>query len=139
MASIVVKQEFRASADSVWKQLRDFGGVGGWMPGVTSCQVEGEGIGAVRSVKMGDMMIKERLESLDDGKRSFSYSIVEGPMPVQDYLATVEVSEVGPGCRVDWTASFVLPEGLPLDPIAQGLKGAYGGALASLKQQIDGA
>ena len=137
MASIAVKKDYEASAETVWKQLRDFGGVASWMPGVSACDVKGDGVGAVRSIQMGSMTIVEKLESFDDGARSFAYSIIEGPMPVQNYLATVTVSARDSGCHVDWTARFELPEGVPADAICKGLEGAYGGALAALKKQLD--
>ena len=96
MAEVKVEQEIGASADRVWKLMRDFGGLKAWSPGIESCEVEGEGIGAVRTIKMGTISLKERLEYLDDATRTFRYSIVEGPIPVSEYLATVSVSEAGP-------------------------------------------
>ncbi len=102
MGETTVNAEFQASADTVWKLLVDYGGIGDWGPGIESCEVEGEGIGCVRAIGMpGGIVVKERLESLDDGARTLSYSIVEGPMPVENYLATIKVSEQGTGCRVD--------------------------------------
>jgi carbon monoxide dehydrogenase subunit G len=139
MAEIEVNREFAASAAAVWEKLADFGGIGGWMPGVQGCGLDGEGVGAVRSVSLGGMQIKERLESFDTDGRSLSYSITEGPLPVQNYLAVIQVSETGAGaCRVDWTASFDLPEGVGEESIAPALAGAYGGALKALQSQLEG-
>ena len=137
MAGIDVTRDFQAKADTVWATLRDFGGLSEWMPGIGGCELEGEGIGSVRSVAMGPATVKERLESFDDAARSLSYSIVEGPLPAQDYLATIRVTETGAeSCRVDWTARFELPEGLTQEQIAPALEGAYGGALDALKQKL---
>lgn len=135
MAKIEVDREYTASADAVWERLADFGNMG-WMPGVESCTVEGEGIGAVRAISMGPMTIKERLESLDAEGRSLTYSIVEGPLPTQNYLATITVSEQGSGCRVDWTATFDLPEGVDESAIAPAVAGSYGGALKALEREL---
>ena len=137
MGKIELSEEMAAPASAAWEKLADFGGLD-WMPGVEKVEVEGEGIGAVRTVSMGPMNIKERLESFDDAGRSLSYSITEGPMPVENYLATIRVSESGDGCRVDWSASFDLPEGVPAEAIENGLNGAYGGALAALKKLVEG-
>ncbi len=136
MGKIELSEEMAAPASAAWEKLADFGGLG-WMPGVEKVEVEGDGIGAVRTIAMGGMSIKERLEAFDDEGRSLSYSITEGPMPVQNYLATIRVSETGAGCRVDWTASFDLPEGVPADAIEKGLNAAYGGALAALKKLVE--
>ena len=137
MAKIEVNEEYTASADAVWQRVADFGGIKDWMPGVESCDVEGEGVGAVRAVSIGPMTIKERLESFDADGRSLSYSIVEGPLPAENYLATIVVSEQGDGCRVDWTATFDLLEGVDEAAIAPAIAGGYGGALKALKGQLE--
>jgi carbon monoxide dehydrogenase subunit G len=139
MAKIAVEAEFAASAAAVWAKLADFGGIGSWMPGVQKCEVEGSGIGAKRRIAMGPVSVVERLETLDPASHTLSYSIVEGPMPVKDYLATIRVRATGPAsCHVDWTASFELPPGLSEAQIAPGLQGAYGGALKALKPLVEG-
>ena len=138
MAKIAVAEDYAASAADVWKKLADFGGLAGWMPGVEKCDVEGDGIGSTPTVAMGPVNIVERLESFDDSGRSLSYSIVEGPMPAQNYLATISVQETGANsCHVDWSASFDLPEGVTEAQIAPALEGAYGGALKALKPLVE--
>jgi len=87
---------------------------------------------------MGPATVVERLEAHDDAGRILSYAITEGPIPVQNYLATITVSETGSGCHVDWTAKFDLPEGVPADAVRPALEGAYGGALDALKEQLGG-
>lgn len=137
MAEISVNEEFSAAADTVWKELADFGGIGEWGPGIQSCKVEGEGIGCVRAIEMpGGMVIKERLDALDDAARALSYAIVDGPLPVENYLATVSVHEVDDGCRVDWGATFDTPEGVPAEAIGKGVSGAYAGMLKALKKRL---
>ena len=138
MAKIAVNEDYAATAADVWKKRADFGGLAGWMPGVEKCEVEGEGLGATRRVALGPMTIVERLEAFDDAGRSLSYSIVEGPMPAQNYLATIRVEETGANrCHVDWSASFDLPEGVTEAQIAPALEGAYGGALKALKPLVE--
>jgi carbon monoxide dehydrogenase subunit G len=137
MARIEVNEEYTASADAVWERIADFGALG-WMPGVERCELEGEGVGAVRAVAMGPMTIKERLERLDAADRTLSYSIVESPLPAENYLATIVVSEQGEGCRVDWSASFDVPAGVEEGAIAPAIAGGYGGALRALKKQLEG-
>ena len=137
MSEISVNQEFKASADAVWKVLADFGGLGDWAPGLEGCELEGEGVGAVRTLRMkGGVVMKERLESLDPAARVFSYSITDGPMPVQNYLATVRVTEAGDTCRVDWGARFDPPEGVPGEAIGKGVSAAYSGMLKALKRKL---
>lgn len=138
MAKIAVEADYAASAAQVWAKLGDFGGIGGWMPGVARCDVAGAGVGATRTISMGAMKVVERLEACDAAARRLSYSIVEGPMPTRDYLATIEVRETGPGrCHVDWTARFELPPGVGEEPVRRALEGAYGGALEALRPLVE--
>jgi len=138
MGKIEVVQEMAAPASAAWEKLGDFSGIASWMPGIEGCEMEGEGVGAVRSLSMGTNVVKERLESHDDASRTLSYSIPEGPLPVQNYLATIQVTEQGAdACRVDWTARFDLPDGVPEEAVAKGLEGAYGGALRFLKKLLE--
>lgn len=137
MSGISVNLDFTSAADAVWKELADFGGIGVWGPGVVSCKVEGTGVGAVRSVEMpGGMVMEERLESLSDADRTLSYSIIAGPLPVENYLATVKVTATDGGSRVDWGATFDAPEGVPAEGIEGGVSGAYSGMLAALKAHL---
>ena len=139
MAKISVNEDYAASAASVWQKLSDFGGLADWMPGVKNCEVNGEGIGAVRTLAMGPVKIVEKLESLDDDACRLSYSLVEGPMPLKNFLATIEVSETSPSsCRVEWSAVFDLPGGVSEEKIAPGLERGYGGGLKALKPLVEG-
>lgn len=136
MAEVKVEQEIGASADKVWKVMRDFGGLKAWNPGIESCEVEGEGIGAVRTIKMGNFSLKERLEHLDDATRTFRYSIVEGPIPASDYLATVTVTEAGPDrARIVWGSRFE-PNGASVADLTGLFEGVYKGGISSLKKSL---
>ena len=137
MSEIACNLDFSSSVDTVWKELADYGGIGAWAPGVASCKLVGSGVGAVRHVEMpGGAVMEERLEALDDATTTLSYSIIGGPLPVENYLATIKVSANGSGSRVDWGATFDAPDGVPADAIASGVEGAYKGMLAALKAHL---
>ena len=130
MPQFEVDKEIAGSADAAWKIVADFGAVG-WIPGVESCEVEGpDGIGQVRKIKLGPMEIHERLEAFDPEARTLSYSIVEGPMPTENYLATIILSDAGGDkVRVQWGAKFDVP-GMDEEAqqgIAAGVEGSYSG------------
>ncbi len=56
-----------------------------WHPAVTESQTEGEGQGSVRRLSLaGGGTIIERLKSVDNDQRLYSYSIVDSPLPVSD-------------------------------------------------------
>jgi len=126
VTSASVTETVAASAQDVWAILSDFGGI---EPNemIASCTVEGEGVGALRTIGLnGGGEILERLESHDDGARVFSYAIVkECPLPVQNYLSTVKVSDSGAGaCSVDWSSTFDAV-GAPEADVIKLIEGVY--------------
>jgi carbon monoxide dehydrogenase subunit G len=138
MAEFLVERSFTADADAVWSKLGDFAGLGDWMPGIAKNEVEGEGVGAVRRLYFNETTcVVEKLEALDEGARSLSYSITEGPAPVVDYLATVEVEAEGDGCKVAWRARFDTPDGVDAEAVKPALSGAYRGALEALARLVE--
>jgi carbon monoxide dehydrogenase subunit G len=86
-----------ASADDVWAVIGDFGGIGGWMPGIDSCRVDGED----RILEMMGMEITERLVSKDDAGRVLTYSITKGA-PVETHQAVITVTPTGSTSHVTW-------------------------------------
>jgi carbon monoxide dehydrogenase subunit G len=136
MAEVRIQEEIAASAESVWGVLGDFASVDRWFPGAAGITVEGRGIGAVRTIPMGSSKIRERLEAYDAAARQFEYSILEAPLPVKDYRATVRVEDLGAGrCRVHWTTRFE-PVGIPAEQLAPGLEGAYRTGLRAIAKLV---
>ncbi len=136
MAEFVVDKEIEGSVDAVWNVVADFGGLT-WAPGIESCEVEGpEGVGQIRKVKTGPVEIHERLEEIDRAARRLRYSIVQGPLPVDNYLATVELTDAGAGrTQVRWGARFEAPDGMDegtVKAIAGGVEGSYSGMVDAL-------
>jgi hypothetical protein len=86
------------SADVAWGYLRDFGNIADWHPGIASGELEhgtGDQVGAVRRLSgPGGEVFRERLVALDDGERSYTYDLFEGPFPVRSYRSTLRVTPV---------------------------------------------
>lgn len=85
-------------AEAVWQIVRDFGGLGTWMPGIDRCTVEGDD----RTLSLLGMEIVERNYGVDDTSRTASYGIVGGALPVTHHRATITVSEGRTGAHVRW-------------------------------------
>jgi len=137
MAEVVVQRRIAAPAQRVWQILSEFGGLAAWNPGIESCSVEGEGIGAVRTIGMaGGFSLQERLEAHDPEAHHYAYSIVgEPPLPFGDYLSNVRVEPEGEGaCRVDWRGRFE-PKGDEATA-AKIITSIYSGGLAALGKHL---
>jgi len=128
MASGEAAVTITAPADQVWKHISDFGGLDQWMPGVDSCDLEGD----VRKLSAFGMDISEKLVKCDDGERVLEYSIIESPLNADSHLGRVSVYEDGDGSRVTW---FVEVEP---DILLEILVPSYQGALDALKSHVEG-
>ena len=136
MSEVRVEEEIEAAPEKVWEIVRDFGGVEKWSEGIESCEVEGSGVGSIRTLKMGAVEIQERLEHTDDQARSFSYSIVGGPVPVENYLASMTIHEADGGrSKVTWQGSFD-PKGASEEDCTRLFQGVYQGGIAALRKAL---
>ena len=92
MAKTTVSIEIPASADAVWQLMGGFDALPDWLPFIPKSVVT-EG-GRVRSLTTSDGgTVVERLEAFDNRQRSYTYSIIQAPFPVVDYLSTITVHE----------------------------------------------
>lgn len=111
MPELSVSHRYPQDADTVWQRIHDFADIQSWLPGVTGCQVEGDGVGAVRTVDVMDgSQVLERLEACDAQQRMFRYSILSagGLNEAHQFQATVSVQPTDDGgCEINWSASFV--------------------------------
>ncbi|MBM6529553.1 SRPBCC family protein [Klebsiella pneumoniae] len=107
MATTTVSIEIPASVDQVWQLMGGFDSLPGWLPFIPKSMVS-EG-GRVRTLTTSDGgTVIERLEAFDNRQRSYSYSIIQAPFPVVDYLSTIAVVATADNniTRVEWSGSF---------------------------------
>ena len=111
MPHIVKSTILDAPTDAVWAVLRDFNGHDRWHPAVASSGIEraqpSDKIGCVRDFRLrnGDR-IREKLLGLSDYDMFCTYSILESPMGVENYVATLRLTPVTDGDQtfLEWTA-----------------------------------
>lgn len=139
MASVAKTTRINASAANVWEIVRDFNGVAKWIGPVVESTMEGEGVGAVRTVILeGGAEVKERLEALDDDARSLTYSIVTSPLPIDDYVSTIKVTGASDSeCDVDWSSTFEVGAATEAEMIDL-VTGVYQAGFDGLKELLGG-
>lgn len=107
MATTTVSIEIPASVGQVWQLMGGFDSLPDWLPFIPKSMVS-EG-GRVRTLTTSDGgTVIERLEAFDNRQRSYSYSIIQAPFPVVDYLSTIAVVATADSniTRVEWSGSF---------------------------------
>lgn len=92
---------------------------------VIACAVEGQGVGALRTLTYADgSTIVERLEVLDAAAHRLSYALLSDTA-FRDCLTTVTVHDLGPGqSEVVWAATFDA-DGLPASEAMEMLEGTF--------------
>lgn len=102
-----------ASVDQVWKQIRDFNALPQWHPAMKDSRIEdglpSDKVGCIRNFHLQDgANIREQLLALSDRDHSFTYSILDSPLGVVNYVSTVKLTPVTDGsrCFIKWSADF---------------------------------
>ena len=113
MARVFISSVINAPSDRVWERIRGFNDLPRWHPRIRDSRIEDalpqDKVGCVRNFNLqnGDN-IRERLLGLSDYDMSCTYSILESPMPLEDYVATIRLTPVTDGERTfaEWSAEF---------------------------------
>lgn len=119
----------------VWATIGDFCGIGTWHPAVASCTLSDKDGVKLRTLALkGGGTILESQTSRDDKVMSYTYAIVESPLPVSDYSSTLAVSPKGSGSTVTWTGTFKA-KGAPDAVAADAITGIYESGLKAIAER----
>jgi hypothetical protein len=140
MIKVYTSTVINGSADAVWAIVRDFNGLPRWTPFVAESRIEGglpsDKVGCVRNFRLKDGgVIREQLLTLSDYDYQCTYSILESPMGVENYVATLKLTPVTDGNTTfaEWWAEFDPPAGKEKE-LAEGIgQGVFQTAFNSLK------
>ena len=102
-----------ASAARVWARVRDFNGLSNWHPAIAESRIENgepaDKVGCIRnfSLRNGDRL-REQLLGLSDFDMFCTYSILDSPMPLTNYVATLRLTPITDQDRtfIEWSADF---------------------------------
>lgn len=143
MIKVYTSSVIDAPADVVWGVVRDFNALPKWTPFVAESRIEqnlpSDRIGCIRNFRLRDGgVIREQLLALSDYDYQCVYAILESPMGVTDYVATLELTPVTDGNRTfaEWTAEFEAPAGREQALAEQIGQGVFQAAFNHLKRQI---
>jgi hypothetical protein len=102
-----------AQADRVWRDLRDFNGLANWHPSIVMSRIENshpaDKVGCVRNYQLKDgARVREKQLSLSDYDYTCMTTLLESPMEVNDYVATLRLLPITEGnrCFIEWFAEF---------------------------------
>jgi Polyketide cyclase / dehydrase and lipid transport len=117
MAEVFVSSVINAPVGAVWQIVRNFNGLPDWTPFVAESRIEhnlmADQVGCIRNFRLKDGgKIRERLLALSDYNMTCTYSILESPMGVENYIATLALFPItdGNATLATWKATFDAPE-----------------------------
>jgi hypothetical protein len=126
-----------ASADVVWAAIGDFCGIAAWHPVVAKCEPSVDGNAKLRKLTTKDgAVLLERELAFEPARRSYSYSILESPLPVAGYRSTIRVEALGPNSRVVWDSVFQ-PKDATAEQAQTVIEGIYQAGLDGLKANVE--
>ena len=113
MARVYVSSVMDAPVARVWEKVRDFNSLPRWVPAVRESRIENgepsDRVGCIRDFRLqnGDRL-REQLLGLSDYEYFCTYSILESPMPLTNYVATLRLTPITDGDRTfaEWSAEF---------------------------------
>jgi hypothetical protein len=145
VAEVYASSVINAPADRVWAAIRDFNGLPDWHPAIAESRIEGgapaDQVGCVRAFRLQDGgFIREKLLGLSDYDYSCTYAILESPMGVENYVATLKLTPVTDGGRTfaEWSAEFDCPPEREAELVQQIGTGVFQGGFDALKGRFGG-
>ncbi len=141
MAKIHVTSVIQAPVARVWEYIRDFDGLPKWFPGVTDSHIEAgvpvNQVGCIRNFGLeGGPRIREQLLALSDRDHVCSYKMIECPLPIANYVATVRLSASdGNSTMAEITSQFDTPTSEENEIVGM-LTTTYQGAFELLKDHF---
>lgn len=118
MIRVYTSSVIDAGCDTVWSRIRDYNALPLWHPGIADSRIENnepsDRVGCIRHFHTRDGgMIRERLLALSDYEFTQTYEILESPLGVANYVATLKLTPITDGqrCFAEWSAEFDCAEG----------------------------
>src|SRR5436190_11200499 len=129
-----------APVERVWAILRDFNSHAAWHPVVAESAIENDEpsdqVGCVRNFTLKDgNHVREQLLALSDDDHVSTYCILDATLPMQRYVATVQLKRVTDGDRTFWywQSTFDAPRGREQEFADLVGKGVYEGGFEGLR------
>ena len=145
MPHIVKSTILDAPTGAVWNVLRDFNGHDRWHPAVATSTIEraqaSDKIGCIRRFKLQDgSELREQLLALSDLEQTFSYCLLDTPIPMFNYVAHVRLLPVTDGDRTfwEWRCAFSTRKGEEAEMTRMVGEEIYDAGFAAVRARVTG-
>jgi hypothetical protein len=128
--------EVSVPPEKVWQLIGPFCSIQDWYPSAGHCKQSENNGAALRTLTTADgaRVIDKRVQYSDEGM-SYSYRMVDGPLPVADYEATLAVMDAQGGSVITWSGEF-RARGTDDAAATNAIASLYRAGLAALKERL---
>jgi hypothetical protein len=125
-------QLYTTTPEALWALIGAPQAIASWHPAIASSDVDGK----TRRCTLADgATIVEEISHHSDAEKSYSYRIVESPLPMRDYVSTIRVESDGAGAKLVWESQFEAV-GAPAGEVEAMVRGLYQAGLDSVASQL---
>jgi hypothetical protein len=124
--------EIKATPAAVWAKIGEWCSIKDWHPAIATCDASKKGFRTL-TLKDGGKIVEKLTKT---GKNSYSYDILESPLPVKNYNATLVAKADSLGSTdLTWSAKFDA-KGKPDSEAAAVIKGIFVDGLKNIKDKV---
>ncbi len=145
MPKVVKSTILDVPIERAWAALRDFNAHEDWHPAVTSSVIERgypvDTVGCVRRFRLEDgSELREQLLTLSDMEMTYSYCLLDTPIPLFNYVAHVRLLPVTDGDRTfwGWECGFTTVKGQEATMARLVGEGIYEAGFAAIRGRLEG-
>ncbi len=144
MVKVVRSTILNAPVETVWGLLRDFNGHDSWHPAIATSQIErgrdADSVGCVRRFRLetGEEL-REQLLTLSDAETTYSYCLLETPIPLFNYVSHVRLIPVTDHDTTfwSWEGRFDVPRGRDAELADMVGTGIYAAGFAAIRDALE--
>lgn len=143
MVKVYTSSVIDAPVERIWALIRDFNALPKWHPAIRDSRIEQrhppDKVGCIRNFNLRDGgNIREQLLALSDYDYACTYSILESPMGVSNYIATLKLTPITDGDRTfaEWSAEFDCAPERERQLAEQIGQGVFQGGFDALKERF---
>jgi hypothetical protein len=133
-----VRVELDHPIETVWARIAAFGGLEHWADGVSACSVEGEGVGAIRTVLREGRSVRERLEAIDPVGYRLRYKILPPhSLPADEVHGNIELCAPDEGSTEFMWHSDAIDFRVPPETLGVAIERFYSASIDGLRRLLD--
>lgn len=105
-----VTKTIKVPVSIVWTAISSISHLEQWFSVIKHCQVNGQGVGATRTLTLvDDKIMHDVIIEIDHRNYQFCYKRTEAPFPISEYLGTINLnSTTQKETKLSWSVEYLV-------------------------------